>query len=203
MKIQELLEEINKNKSNKRFGKKLGSLASAAMLSLAPGNFTDNIPDETSQQVQHISAPKPFYKIGQPYIRHGVKYTPKFISHYDKKGIASYYGSDFHGKKTANADVFDMHNLTAASPTLPLFSRVWVTNLENDKKVLVTVNDRGPYANGRIMDLSKAAAQALDFVDKGTAKVRVHYDKVETEKYLKKMGLYDQYLKKAKLQDKN
>lgn len=92
---------------------------------------------------------------------------------YDKVGIASWYGKDFNGKLTANQEKFDMYKLTAASKTLPLPTYVKVTNLSNNKSVVVRVNDRGPYVSGRIMDLSYAAAKALGFADKGTTKVHI------------------------------
>ncbi|MBN2333679.1 MAG: septal ring lytic transglycosylase RlpA family protein [Deltaproteobacteria bacterium] len=90
-----------------------------------------------------------------------------------QEGIASWYGSDFHGKSTASGELYDMHQLTAAHKELPLGSRVKVTNLENRKSVTVFINDRGPFIKGRIIDLSHAAAEALDMVDQGTALVRI------------------------------
>ena len=90
-----------------------------------------------------------------------------------QEGIASWYGRDFHGKKTANGDIYDMHKLTAAHKELPLGSRVRVTNLENRRQVDVLINDRGPFIRGRIIDLSYAAAKALDMVAQGTALVRI------------------------------
>ncbi|MEA2110010.1 MAG: septal ring lytic transglycosylase RlpA family protein [Pseudomonadota bacterium] len=90
-----------------------------------------------------------------------------------QEGIASWYGKDFHGKKTSNGEIYDMHKLTAAHKELPLGSRVRVTNLENRRQVEVLINDRGPFVRGRIIDLSYAAAKTLDMVDQGTALVRV------------------------------
>ncbi|MBW7888170.1 MAG: septal ring lytic transglycosylase RlpA family protein [Bacteroidetes bacterium] len=89
------------------------------------------------------------------------------------EGIASYYADDFHGKKTANGELFDMNSLTAAHRSFPFGTKVKVTNLENNKSVIVRVNDRGPFQLSRIMDLSKAAAMKLDMVQSGTAKVRL------------------------------
>jgi rare lipoprotein A len=88
-------------------------------------------------------------------------------------GIASFYHSALNGRTTANGDVYDEQKLTAASRTLALGTRVRVTNLGNRKSVVVLVNDRGPYVGGRIIDLSRRAARALDFVDQGTTRVRV------------------------------
>ncbi len=92
---------------------------------------------------------------------------------YNKTGIASWYGTKFHGKMTANREPYDMLAMTAASPTLPIPTYVRVTNLGNGRQVVVKVNDRGPFANDRIMDLSYAAAKKLGYADQGTAKVRV------------------------------
>ena len=88
-------------------------------------------------------------------------------------GVASWYGKPHHGRQTASGDVFNMHALTAAHPTLPLGSRVLVTNLKNGRSVEVLINDRGPIVPGRIIDLSYAAAQKLDAVDDGTFRVRI------------------------------
>ena len=96
---------------------------------------------------------------------------PRLIK--SQEGIASWYGRDFHGKKTSNGDIYDMHKLTAAHKELPLGSRVRVTNLENRRHVDVLINDRGPFVRGRIIDLSYAAAKALGMVDQGTALVRI------------------------------
>ena len=114
-------------------------------------------------------------KVGKPYKILGRWYTPKHQPHYDKIGIASWYGKQFHGKKTANGEIFDMNNLTAAHPTLPIPSYVRVTNLSNRRTLILRVNDRGPYAHGRVMDLSRKAAELLDTEAKGTARVRVQY----------------------------
>ena len=116
------------------------------------------------------------YKVGQPYQIDGVWYYPREDQFYDETGIASWYGSDFHGKNTANGELYDMDTLTAAHRTLPLPVIARVTNLENGRSLLVRVNDRGPYARGRIIDLSRRAAQLLGVYDRGTARVRVQYE---------------------------
>ena len=112
---------------------------------------------------------------GPPYQIAGRWYVPAHEPNYNEVGIASWYGPTFHGKLSASGEVFDQNALTAAHPTLPLPSLVRVTNLENNRAVIVRVNDRGPFADDRIIDLSKAAGAALDMHDKGTAKVRVEY----------------------------
>lgn len=113
------------------------------------------------------------YKVGSPYKVAGRTYTPRLDPNYDKTGVASWYGKDFNGLRTANGEVFDMNALTAAHKTLPLPSYVQVTNLENGRTLVLRVNDRGPFARGRILDVSRRSAQLLGFRGQGTAKVRV------------------------------
>ncbi|PTM95061.1 rare lipoprotein A [Mycoplana dimorpha] len=115
------------------------------------------------------------YQVGQPYQVRGKWYQPKEDQAYDKVGLASWYGSAFHGRYTANGEIYDRHHLSAAHPTFPLPSYARVTNLENGASILVRVNDRGPYSDGRIIDLSSKAAEMLEVKGKGTAKVRVQY----------------------------
>lgn len=113
------------------------------------------------------------YKVGNAYQIKGVWYYPKEEWDYAETGIASWYGPGFHGKSTANGEVFDENALTAAHRTLPMPSIVRVTNLDNGRSIVVRVNDRGPFAHGRIIDMSRRSAQLLGFMNKGTAKVRV------------------------------
>jgi rare lipoprotein A len=115
------------------------------------------------------------YKIGEPYQVDGQWHVPRPEPDYDRSGIASFYAEDFHGRRTANGEVFDMWALTAAHPTLPLPSYVYVTNLENGRTLLLRVNDRGPYVNDRVIDLSRASARYLGLEQRGLAKVRVRY----------------------------
>ena len=116
------------------------------------------------------------YKVGNPYQIEGKWYYPAEDYTYSQEGIASWYGQDFHGKKTANGEKYDMNSVTAAHPTLPLPSMVKVTNLDNGRVLEVRVNDRGPYHSTRIIDLSRRAAQLLGFYEAGTARVRVEVD---------------------------
>ena len=116
------------------------------------------------------------YKVGTPYNIGGVWYYPKEDPFYDETGIASWYGEDFHGKQTANGELYNMQALTAAHRTLPLPTIVRVTNLENGRSNRLRVNDRGPYARGRIIDVSTRAADLLGFKQNGTARVRVQYE---------------------------
>jgi len=115
------------------------------------------------------------YKIGDPYLVEGKIYYPKVNNNYNETGVASWYGKKFHKKATANGEVFDMYKVSAAHKTLPLPSRVRVTNLENKKSIILRVNDRGPFAKNRIIDLSMRAAEILGFKDQGTAQVRVEF----------------------------
>lgn len=115
----------------------------------------------------------PTYKVGKPYQVAGVWYYPREDFDYDETGIASWYGPDFHGKLTANGEVFDQNAVSAAHKTLPMPSVVRVTNLDNGRSLVVRVNDRGPFVNGRVIDLSRRASQLLGFEGNGTARVRV------------------------------
>ena len=116
---------------------------------------------------------KGHYKVGDPYQISGIWYYPHVDYDYDETGIASWYGPNFDGKPTANGETFNMNELTAAHRTLPLPSLVEVTNLENGRKIRLRVNDRGPFAKSRIIDISRQGAQLLGFRVNGTAKVRV------------------------------
>ena len=113
------------------------------------------------------------YKVGKPYKVNGVWYFPKEDPNYDEVGYASWYGPDFHNKRTANGEIFDMNMLSAAHKTLPLPCVARVTNLQNGRSLVLRINDRGPFVNDRILDVSRKAAQLLGFKDQGTTKVRV------------------------------
>ncbi|GLH75489.1 hypothetical protein SSBR45G_03970 [Bradyrhizobium sp. SSBR45G] len=115
------------------------------------------------------------YRIGKPYTVAGKTYVPEEDANYRAEGMASWYGDDFHGRLTANGEVFDMTSLTAAHPTLPLPSYARVTNLANGKSLIVRINDRGPYHGDRLIDVSNKAADLLEFKGNGIAKVRVEY----------------------------
>src|SRR6476620_6629109 len=115
------------------------------------------------------------YRVGKPYTVAGRVYVPEEDTDYRAEGMASWYGDDFHGRLTANGEVFDMASLTAAHPTLPMPSYARVTNLRNGKSLIVRVNDRGPYHGNRLIDVSNKAAELLEFKGNGVAKVRVEY----------------------------
>gem|GEM_PF-56659 len=138
------------------------------------GMHSDNIP--TNGSSSYYDSPKPRVekqKVGRPYQINGKWYTPKIDPNYDEIGIASWYGPGFHGKSTANGERFDENKISAAHTTLPLPSYVEVTNLGNGRKLYVRVNDRGPFADNRIIDLSKRAAELLGSKATGLARVRV------------------------------
>jgi len=115
------------------------------------------------------------YRIGSAYQVDGVWYQPKEDPAYDRVDTASWYGELFHGRRTANGEIYDMDRLSAAHPTLPLPVYARVTNLQNGRSIIVRINDRGPYANDRIIDLSRHSAELLGYRDKGTAQVRVQF----------------------------
>jgi peptidoglycan lytic transglycosylase len=132
-----------------------------------------------SQRVVEDGEPVPkgggSYRVGRPYNIRGRTYVPAENPGYRAEGIASWYGPDFHGRLTANGEVYDMHSISAAHTTMPLPSYARVTNLDNGKSIVVRVNDRGPYVRDRLIDLSIGTARALDFYGHGLARVRVEY----------------------------
>jgi rare lipoprotein A len=113
--------------------------------------------------------------VGRPYVVAGRTYVPRDGSGYVRDGLASWYGTAFHGRLTANGEIFDRESVAAAHPTLPLPSYTRITNLANGRSMIVRVNDRGPYHGNRLLDVSERVAEALDFRRVGTAKVRVEY----------------------------
>ncbi len=135
-------------------------------LALAACGFSRGIPGPTG-------TPYRAYMVGQSYQINGRTYYPREDFDYDRTGTASWYGSDFHGRRTANGETYDMNAMTAAHPTLPMPTIVRVTNLDNGRSVIVRINDRGPFAEDRIIDMSRAGARELGFEGKGLARVRV------------------------------
>jgi rare lipoprotein A len=161
--------------------------AVAACLVLAncasSGNFASRVDPRygvsTSPRVVAFGEPVPkgggTYRVGKPYVVAGRVYVPEEDVNYREEGLASWYGDDFHGRLTANGEVFDMASLTAAHPTLPMPCYARVTNLGNGKSLIVRVNDRGPYHGNRLIDVSNKAAELLEFKGYGVARVRVEY----------------------------
>jgi len=147
------------------------------------GNFASRVDPRygvsTSPRVVAFGEPVPkgggTYRVGKPYVVAGRVYVPEEDVNYREEGLASWYGDDFHGRLTANGEVFDMASLTAAHPTLPMPCYARVTNLGNGKSLIVRVNDRGPYHGNRLIDVSNKAAELLEFKGYGVARVRVEY----------------------------
>ena len=130
-----------------------------------------------------VSSKKPNKKLNNKTNRKSTKHR-KVI-----KGISSFYAEDFHGKLTANGEVYDMYGLTAAHKTMPLNTICRVTNLANDKSLILRINDRGPYIKGRILDCSYGAAKKLDFINQGTTKVKIEVIEWGDNKYMKHRNL--------------
>jgi rare lipoprotein A len=164
-----------------------GAAAVAACLMLAncasSGKFASRVDPKygvsSSPRVVAFGEPVPkgggVYRVGKPYTVAGRVYVPEEDVNYREDGLASWYGDDFHGRLTANGEVFDMGSLTAAHPTLPMPCYARVTNLSNGKSLVVRVNDRGPYHGNRLIDVSNKAAELLEFKGNGVAHVRVEY----------------------------
>ncbi len=134
---------------------------------------------------------KGHYKVGKEYNIKGKSYKPKIDVNYKQVGVASWYGSknNFHGKKTANGDKYNKYMLSAAHRHLPMPSLVKVTNLSNNKSLIVMINDRGPFSKNRIIDVSEKSAEILGFKRQGITKVKVQYLHKETQEFLKKIAL--------------
>src|SRR3984893_16605413 len=164
-----------------------GAVVAAACLVLAncasSGKFASRVDPKygvsSSPRVVAFGEPVPkgggTYRVGKPYTVGGRVYVPEEDTGYREEGVASWHCDDFHGRLTANGEVFDMASLTAAHPTLPMPCYARVTNLTNGKSLIVRVNDRGPYHGNRLIDVSNRAAELLEFKGSGVARVRVEY----------------------------
>jgi rare lipoprotein A len=157
-------------------------IAAAVLLANCSGGMGSVDPKygvSASKRVVEMGQPVPkgggVYRVGKPYVVAGRTYTPEEDVNYSAVGIASWYGDDFHGRYTANGEIYDMNSISAAHPTMPLPSYARVTNLKNHKSIIVRVNDRGPYAHDRIIDLSQRTAHLLGFYGHGLARVKVDY----------------------------
>jgi rare lipoprotein A len=133
------------------------------------------LPPRVVEEGQPVPKGGGSFRVGKPYSVNGRTYTPVDDPNYRAEGVASWYGPDFHGRLTANREVYDMNGFSAAHPTMPLPSYARVTNLRNGRSIIVRVNNRGPFAHDRLIDVSVATAKALDFYGKGLANVRVEY----------------------------
>jgi rare lipoprotein A len=155
------------------------ALANCASSSKFAGQVDPKYGVSSSPRVVAFGDPVPkgggTYRVGKPYTVAGRIYVPEEDVNYREEGLASWYGDDFHGRQTANGEVFDMESLSAAHPTLPMPSYARVTNLSNGKSLIVRVNDRGPYHGNRLIDVSNKAAELLEFKSTGVARVRVEY----------------------------
>ncbi len=162
-----------------RCATRIAQLGAAALACLALANCAASKVSTYSPKVVADGDPVPkgggSFRVGQPYTINGRTYYPTENPSYRAEGIASWYGPDFHGRLTANGEVFDMNGISAAHPTMPLPSYARVTDLDNGRSIIVRVNDRGPYAHDRLIDLSIGAANALHFYGNGLAHVRVEY----------------------------
>ena len=147
-----------------------GDVAAIALVLFAAACAT-----ETTQNTVSLPPNAGVYKVGNPYQIEGTWYYPREQPDYDETGIASWYGPSFYGQRTANGERFDAEAITAAHRTLPMPVNVRVTNLDNGRSLVVRINDRGPFAKGRIIDVSEHAAKLLGFYGQGTARVRVTY----------------------------
>lgn len=149
------------------------AMTAAILLAACSGGARDAaIPSTGQAEAPPADIP---YKLGKPYKVAGIRYVPRDDRSYDRTGLASWYGKEFHGKPTATGRRYNMYEMTAAHPTLPTGTLVRVTNLENGRSVVVVIADRGPFSRKRIIDLSYAAAKHLGFISQGTARVRVTY----------------------------
>src|SRR6266436_8963355 len=154
-------------------------LANCASSNKFAGRVDPKYGVSSSPRVVEFGEPVPkgggTYRVGKPYTVAGRVYVPEEDVNYREEGLASWYGDDFHGRLTANGEVFDMDSLSAAHPTLPMPCYARVTNLSNSKSLIVRVNDRGPYHGNRLIDVSNKAAELLEFKGNGVARVRVEY----------------------------
>jgi rare lipoprotein A len=164
-----------------------------AVLLLTACSSSGGVPSDITQP----SGGKGAFKIGRPYQIAGQWYKPQVDWTYDQTGIASWYGLPFHGKVTANGEVYNKFSMTAAHKTLQLPSIVRVTNLENNKSIIVRINDRGPFVGNRIIDLSYAAAKTLDMDIKGTARVRVQVLPDESRRVALALGARPEQLRQG------
>jgi rare lipoprotein A len=156
-----------------------GCGALLAQCGQAPGTLDPKYGVSSSPRLVALGEPVPKgggkYRVGKPYTIGGRTYEPEENANYSAEGLASWYGEDFHGRATANGEVYDMASISAAHTTLPIPSYARVTNLSNRKSIIVRVNDRGPYHANRLIDVSVRTARLLEFYDRGITRVRVEY----------------------------
>ena len=160
-------------------GVSAGALALANCSGELSGKIDPRYGVSSSERVIEPGQPVPkgggVYRVGKPYVVAGREYVPQEDVNYSAVGMASWYGNDFHGRYTANGEIFDMNSISAAHPTMPLPSYARVTNLTNHRSIIVRVNDRGPYAQNRLIDVSVLTAKLLGFYGDGLTRVKVEY----------------------------
>jgi rare lipoprotein A len=156
-------------------GGRIGRACALAVGALALAHCTSPFRDTKYASDGDVPKGGGRYSVGRPYTINGKTYYPKEDPSYRAEGVASWYGPDFHGRLTSNGEIYNMHGISAAHPTLPTPSYARVTNLANGKSIIVRINDRGPFVHNRIIDLSIGTAKALDFYGHGLARVRVEY----------------------------
>ena len=173
--LVELAVKENMNNEEKLSVNELNKVSPSIKSDLFKDDFrTSEEIDATISTSYMTSKPKPVYKIGEPYEINNIWYYPKRDLTYEETGIASWYGDKFHGRITANGEIFNKNIISAAHKTLPMPSMVRVTNLDNGNVLNVRINDRGPYVHGRIIDLSEKAAELLGFKEVGVSRVKVN-----------------------------
>jgi rare lipoprotein A len=162
-----------------RLGAVIGCCLALAQCGQVSSRLDPKYGVSASPRVVEFGQPVPkgggIYRVGKPYTVGGRTYSPEENNRYTAEGTASWYGRDFHGRLTANGEVYDMDAISAAHPTLPIPSYARVTNLNNKRSIVVRVNDRGPYHANRLIDVSARTAKLLGFYDNGTTRVRVDY----------------------------
>ncbi len=190
------IDRVSHNKFHKKTAPntKLTNLEPTDLTKYNLNNFYDNPRQDNAQTNQSAvfnsdGRYQGYFKVGNPYEIQGVSYFPQNYEEFEESGVASWYGPDFHGKPTANGEVYDSYTMTAAHPTLPLPSMVRVTNLRNGKNVIVRVNDRGPFSKNRIIDVSEKAADELGFKQYGTTTVRIQLLRNDTDELLEKLKI--------------
>ncbi|MDX2083410.1 MAG: septal ring lytic transglycosylase RlpA family protein [Rickettsiales bacterium] len=194
---EEMSSEPNLYKSNRNFSNidKISYNKSRKKSFSDGNNISSNFekyyekPDSDSKNFGDEQINHGYFKVGNPYQVQGVSYFPQNYEEFEETGIASWYGNQFHGRETANGEIYDSSTMTAAHPTLPLPSMIRVTNLRNGKSVILRVNDRGPFVDSRVIDVSEKAAEELGFKDYGTTEVRIQLLRDDTDQLLKKLKI--------------
>jgi rare lipoprotein A len=176
--MRHIFQHAHQSRAPRDFSFGSSARLSLTLLAVAALMLASGCADTRSSRGTQLSAATPSlakgrYKVGRPYVINGIWYYPSVDYDYDETGVASWYGPGFQKQDTANGETYDMNDLTAAHKTLPMPSIVQVTNLDNGRSIKLRVNDRGPFVQGRIIDVSRRAAQLLGFYQQGTAQVRV------------------------------